>query len=432
MNKSRSGCAEFKSLGQRQFSRRDFLKSASVSASGLLLAQSGFTEPLSFLAFAQEPRPADTLIVIFQRGGMDGLSAVIPYAEGSNYYDKRPNIAIPDNQVLDLNGFFGLHPTLAPLKDIYDNGQLAVVHATGSPDPTRSHFDAMEYMERGVPGDKMTPTGWLSRHLQSVPWTNESPLRAVTMGTMVQSSLRGAASALAMQSIGEFSLNGPDHHLQMIQRNLAQMYRVPNAQSMLERQAKDTLSTMSFLSRLSGSEYTPSYEAQYPESDFGRGLRQIAQLIKSEVGLEVACVDIGGWDTHENQGSQDGQFAGLINDLGQGLAAFHNDMQDYMDRVTVVTMSEFGRRLEENASAGTDHGHGNCMFVMGSGVNGGVYTDWPTLAPDALDDGDLKITIDYRDILSEILVQRMSNPVIDQIFPNYTLNMRGIMKPRGA
>ncbi len=429
MNKSKSGCAEFKSLPQGPVSRRNFLKSIGVGSSGLLLAQSGFRDPLSFLAFAQEPRPADTLIVIFQRGGMDGLSAVVPYGEGGNYYDKRPNIAISDQEVLDLNGFFGLHPNLAPLKDIYDGGQLAIVHATGSPDPTRSHFDAMEYMERGVPGDKMTPTGWLSRYLQSVPWTNESPLRSVAMGTMVQSSLRGEASALAMYSLGDFNLNVPDHHRQMIQRSLAQMYHVPNPQNRLEQQAKDTLSTMSFLTRLAGSDYTPSYEAEYPGSDFGRGLRQIAQLIKAEVGLEVACVDIGGWDTHDNQ---NGQFSGLINDFGQGLAAFHKDMQDYMNRVTVVTMSEFGRRLEENASAGTDHGHGNCMFVMGGNVNSGVYTDWPSLAPDTLDDGDLRITTDYRDILSEILVQRLGSSAIDQIFPNYSLNMRGIVNPRGA
>jgi uncharacterized protein (DUF1501 family) len=430
--KPKNGCAEFRSLGQRPVSRRNFLKSVGLGGSGLLLAQSHFKDPLSFLAFAQEPRPADTLIVIFQRGGMDGLSAVVPYGEGSNYYDKRPTLAIPDNQVLDLNGFFGLHPTLAPLKDIYNGGQLAVIHATGSPDPTRSHFDAMEYMEKGVPGDKMTPTGWLSRHLQSVPWTNDSPLRAVAMGTMVQASLRGENSALAMYSLSDFNLSAPDHHRQMIQRTLAHMYNVPNPQNMLERQAKDTLSTMSFLTRLASNEYTPSYEAQYPETDFGRGLRQIAQLIKAEVGLEVACVDIGGWDTHDNQGSLDGQFAGLINDFGQSLAAFHKDMQDYMNRVTVVTMSEFGRRLEENASAGTDHGHGNCMFVMGGNVNGGIYTDWPTLAPEALDDGDLKITIDYRDVLSEILVQRLSNSAIESIFPNYAVNMRGIVNPRGA
>lgn len=431
MNKP-NGCAEFKSLDKRPVSRRSFLKSIGVGSSGLLLAQSQFKDPLSFLAFAQEPRPADTLIVIFQRGGMDGLSAVVPYGEGSNYYDKRPTIAVPDSNLLDLNGFFGLHPTLAPLKDIYDSGHLAIVHATGSPDPTRSHFDAMEYMERGVPGDKMTPTGWLSRYLQSVPWVNDSPLRAVGMGTMVQSSLRGQASALAMYSLGDFNLNVPDHQRQMIQRTLAQMYNVPNPQTMLENQAKDTLSTMSFLTRLAGNDYAPSYDAQYPDSDFGRGLRQIAQLIKAEVGLEVACVDIGGWDTHDDQGVLDGQFAGLINDFGQSLTAFHQDMQDYMDRVTVVTMSEFGRRLEENASRGTDHGHGNCMFVLGGNVNSGIYTDWPSLAPETLDDGDLRITTDYRDVLSEILVQRLGSSAIDQIFPNYSVNMRGIVNPRGA
>lgn len=430
MYKPKSGCAEFKSL-RNTVSRRNFLKGVGLG-SGLLLTQSGFKDPLSFLAFAQEPRPADTLIVIFQRGGMDGLSAVIPYGEGSHYYDKRPTLAIPDYRVLDLNGFFGLHPNLEGLKDIYDSGHLAIVHATGSPDPTRSHFDAMEYMERGVPGDKMTPTGWLSRYLQSVPWENDSPLRAVAMGTMVQSSLRGQTSALAMYSLGDFNLSAPDHQRQMIQRTLAQMYHVTNPQTMLEKQAKDTLSTMSFLTRLADSNYSPAYSAQYPESDFGRGLRQIAQLIKAEVGLEVACVDIGGWDTHDNQGSMDGQFAGLIHDFGQGLAAFYQDMQDYMNQVTVVTMSEFGRRLEENASAGTDHGHGNAMFVMSGNVNSGIYTDWPSLAPEALDDGDLKITTDYRDVLSEILVQRMNSSALNQIFPNYTVNTHGILKPRGA
>ncbi len=439
--KRQAGCAEFKSLnrkgvglssqgpGSSTFSRRTFLKAAGVG-SGLLLTNSIFKQPLPFLAFAQEQRQADTLVVIFLRGGMDSLNAVVPYGEGGNYYDKRPNIAIGDDSVLDLDGFFGFHPAMAPLHEVYQGGKLAVVHAAGSPDPSRSHFDAMEYMERGTPGVKVTDTGWLTRHLQSVPWTNDSPFRAIGMGTMVQTSLRGPISALAMQSIGDFHLSAPEHQYQVVQRTLAQLYGAANPENFLEQQAKSTLNTMSYLSRLAAEEYTPSYDAQYPETGFGNSLRQVAQLIKANVGLEVACVDFGGWDTHEQQGGAEGQFANLLAELSQGIAAFNKDMQDQMNDVTLVTMSEFGRRLEENASSGTDHGHGGSMFVLGGGVNGGMYTDWPTLNPDALDDGDLNITTDFRDVLGEVLTQRLSNTALDQVFPNYTANMRGILNSR--
>jgi uncharacterized protein (DUF1501 family) len=438
-----NGCAEFKSLnrkgmglssqglGSSGFSRRTFLKAAGVGSS-LLLTESVFKQPLPFLAFAQEERQADTLVVIFLRGGMDSLNAVVPYGEGGNYYDKRPNIAIGDSSVLDLDGFFGFHPAMAPLHEVYQNGQLAIVHAAGSPDPTRSHFDAMEYIERGTPGVKVTDTGWITRHLQSVPWVNDSPFRAIGMGTMVQTSLRGPISALAMQSIGDFHLAGPDHQMQVLQRTLAQLYRASNPQTFLEQQAKSTLNTMSYLTRLAAEDYTPSYDAQYPETGFGNSLRQVAQLIKANVGLEVACVDFGGWDTHEQQGGAEGQFANLLGELSQGIAAFNQDMQDQMNDLTLVTMSEFGRRLEENASAGTDHGHGGTMLVLGGGVNGGIHTSWPTLNPDALDDGDLEITTDFRDVLGEILTQRLSNTALDQVFPNYTANIRGILNSRGS
>jgi uncharacterized protein (DUF1501 family) len=437
----KNGCAEFKSLnrkgmglssqglGSSGFSRRTFLKAAGVG-SGLLLTDSVFKQPLPFLAFAQEQRQADTLVVIFLRGGMDSLNAVVPYGEGSNYYDKRPNIAIGDDRILDLDGFFGFHPAMAPLHEVYQNGNLAVVHAAGSPDPSRSHFDAMEYMERGTPGVKVTDTGWITRHLQSVPWTNDSPFRAIGMGTMVQTSLRGPISALAMQSIGDFYLSAPEHQHQVVQRTLAQLYNASNPENFLEQQARSTLNTMSYLSRLAAEEYTPSYDAQYPETGFGYSLRQVAHLIKANVGLEVACVDFGGWDTHEQQGGVDGQFANLLSELSQGIAAFNKDMQDQMNDITLVTMSEFGRRLEENASSGTDHGHGGSMLVLGGGVNGGVHTSWPTLSPDALDEGDLEITTDFRDVLGEVLTQRLSNTALDQVFPNYSANIRGILNSR--
>ncbi|MGL4608659.1 MAG: DUF1501 domain-containing protein [Trueperaceae bacterium] len=433
-----TGCAEFKALNHHSMglssagrSRRTFLKAAGVGG-GLLLTESVFKQSLPFLAFAQEQRQADTLVVIFLRGGMDALNAVVPYGEGSHYYDKRPNIAIGEGSVLDLDGFFGFHPSMAPLHEVYQNGNFAVVHAVGSPHPSRSHFDAMEYMERGTPGIKITDTGWLTRHLQSVPWMNDSPFRALGMGTMVQTALQGPISALAMQSLGDFYLQGPDHQKEMLQRTMAQLYRTSKPESFLHQQAKDTLSTMSYLSRLAGEEYTPSYEAQYPDTGFGYNLKQVAQLIKANVGLEVACVDFGGWDTHEQQGGTEGQFAALLGELSQGIAAFHQDMQDHMNDLTLVTMSEFGRRLEENASTGTDHGHGGSMFVLGGGVNGGVYADWPTLSPDALDKGDLEITTDFRDVLGEILTQRLSNTALDGVFPNYSAKVRGILNSRGA
>lgn len=391
---------------------------------------------LPFTVFAQEERPnADVLICIFQRGGMDGLNAVVPYGEAEHYYDKRPTLAIAEpgangKSLLDLDGYFGLHPSLAPLKDIFDEGHLSAIHAVGSPDPTRSHFDAMTFMEQGTPGDKLTGTGWLNRHLQSVPWQNDSPFRAVGMGSMVQASLRGPVSALALKSITDFHLAGKNDQLPMIQRTLAQLYQAPKPVTPLQISAKETLSTMNYLKRLADRNYEPSNGADYPSSEYGRSLKQVAQLIKEDVGLEVACVDIGGWDTHEAQGAAEGRFANLLAELAAGLMAFYRDMGDEMKRVTVVTMSEFGRRAEENASEGTDHGHGNCMFAMGGGVKPGVFARWPGLQKEALDRGDLSITTDYRDVLSEILVQRLGNSQLGTVFPNYSASFLDFSKER--
>lgn len=415
--------------------RRHFFNRVSRSAVAWL-SQSAFPNWLPFLVFAQEERPKnDVLVVIFQRGGMDGLNAVVPYGEGRNYYDRRPTIAIPEpgkgaGAALDLDGYFGLHPQLAALKEIYDEGHLSIVHAAGSPDPTRSHFDAMAFMEQGTPGDKMTGTGWLNRHLQSVPWESNSPFRAVGMGPLVQTALQGPVSALALKSITDFHLAGREDQLPMMQRTLAQLYRAPEPTSRLEVAAKETLSTMNYLRRLADTEYTPVKAAEYPYSEYGNGLKQVAQLIKEDVGLEVACVDIGGWDTHEEQGGTEGNFANLLNELSLGLNAFYTDMHEHLDRITVVTMSEFGRRANENASAGTDHGHGNCMFVMGGGVKGGVHARWPGLNDADLDRGDLAITTDYRDVLSEILTTRLGNAQLGAVFPGYNPNALGFLKER--
>ncbi len=420
-----AGCTEYRTLDRRGNSRRSFLKGAAAGG-GLLLTRSLFPT-LPFVAFAQTPREVDTLVVVFLRGGMDGLSAVVPVGEGAAFYDRRRATAIPEGQVLDLDGFFGFHPALAPLHEVYRGGRLAVVHAAGSPDPSRSHFDAMEYMERGTPGVRVTETGWIARHLRSVPWTNESPFRAVAMGTMLPSSLRGPDPALPLPSLDGFDLSVPDHQRTELELGLRDLYR--NEGGTFDLKAESLFATMRELRLLAADRTPPRSGAAYPETPFGASLRQVAQLIRADVGLEVACIDLGGWDTHEEQGGVEGQMATLLAELGSGLAAFHHDLEDRADRLTVVTMSEFGRNLAENGSAGTDHGRGGSMWVMGGNVKGGVHAAWPTLAADALDDGDLAITTDFRDVLSEILVQRLQNAAVDQIFPGYRATYRGIMRP---
>lgn len=409
-------------------SRRSVLRGA-VAGGVAWLGSSLFGEaPL--MVFAQGERaPGDVLVVVFQRGGVDGLSLVVPYGEGGSYYDVRPTTALTEGELHDLDGFFGLHPRLEGFKEIFDSGHLGVVHAAGSPDPSRSHFDAMEYMERGTPGLRSTPTGWLARHLESAPWTNASPFRAVGMGTMVQSALRGPISALSLRSITDFHLSGRDDQLGALQRTLSSLY-LADADPLLLEGAQETMRTIGELAGVAEEGYTPAPGARYPESEFGWNLQQVAQLIKADVGLEVACVDAGGWDTHEEQGAADGWLGGMIADFGASLSSFYTDLQDHLGRVTVVTMSEFGRRVTENASGGTDHGHGNVMFVMGAGVSGGVHTRWPGLGAEVLDEGDLAITTDYRDVLAEILTRRLGNTSLDRVFLDYTPTLGGILKPR--
>jgi uncharacterized protein (DUF1501 family) len=419
--------------------RRDFLARFS-QASVLGVSSALFPAWMPRLAFRAQNQaaPGDVLVAIFLRGAIDGLSAVVPYGEGANYYDRRPTQRVLEpgrgaGSALDLDGFFGFHPALAPLKDVYDGGSLAVVHATGSIDPSRSHFDAMQFMEYGTPGNKTTGTGWIGRHLQSVAWQNDSPFRAVGMGAMVPSALRGSVVPLSLRSIADFHLKGRSDELLRAESVLQQLYSVSAPAALLDKQASLVFETVDLLKSINEGGYTPSNGAAYPADNdgFGRGLQQIAQLIKADVGLEVACVDLGGWDTHENQGTIDGYFNDLLGTLAQGLAAFHTDMGDGMANVSVVTMSEFGRRVEENASSGTDHGHGNFMFVMGGGTQGGrVYSQWPTLAPEALNDGDLQITTDYRDVLAEVIRKRLLNPALDQVFPEHTITPLGLVVPR--
>lgn len=416
--------------------RRDFLaKLGTLGAIGV--SKAILPRWMPRMAFAQDANShnGNIVICIFLRGGIDGLTAVVPYGEGRDYYDKRPTQFVPEpgrseGSAIDLDGFFGLHPAMRPLKEVYDAGDLAIVHATGSTDPTRSHFDAMLYMEYGTPGNKLSDSGWLGRHLQSAAWQNDSPFRAVGFGAMLPDSLQGYNSALALESIAQFHFRGRPDEVRRIQQALAQLYTINAPAEPLDQQAQLVFQTMDQLRALSATEYEPANGADYPENPYGMGLRQIAQLIKANVGLEIACVDFGGWDTHETQGTLDGEFALLLSALTQGLHALYTDLGDTMQRVTVVTMSEFGRTVRENGSAGTDHGHGNFMMLMGGNVQGGrVYGEWPSLQPAYLSDGDLAITTDYRHVLAEVLSKHLGNNDLGYIFPNFAPNDLGLIVP---
>jgi uncharacterized protein (DUF1501 family) len=402
------------------FSRRSFLTSL-----GALSLPSWFPR----LAFAAQPEARaaarDVLVCIFQRGGADGLNVVVPHAE-SAYHDARPNLQIPDpgatNGVIDLDGFFGLHPSLAPFKELWDDKALAVVHAVGSPDANHSHFASMDVIERGTPSNQVT-SGWIGRHLASFSDGNTSPFRAVGFGALLQASLRGPVSATALQSIVDFHLKGrhgmTPSQVTQFQATLAALY---NGNTFADLEGSQTFKAIAQLAQANPGQYQPDNGAQYPTSDFGKGLLQVAQLIKADLGLEVACVDLGGWDTHSAEGVTSGHLPDLLNDLSTSLHAFATDLGSRMSGVTVVTMSEFGRRVKENASGGTDHGSGSCMFVLGGQVNGGkVYGRWPGLAPEQLyGPGDLAPTTDFRTVLGEVVEKRLGNSALDSVFPGFT------------
>lgn len=377
------------------------------------------------LAFAAPGRASarrETLICIFLRGGADGVNVVVPFADRF-YHDSRPTLAIREpgsgaGRAIDLDGFFGFHPALAPLKEVWDDGALAAVHAAGLPVNNHSHFDAMDWMERGTPGERRILTGWLGRHLAAVDPLNTSPFRAIGLGELVQVSLRGPIPATALSSIADFHLHGFEEQAVRFRGTLASLY---SGTSFLDVQALQTFGTMDRLAAVDPTQYKPAHGAEYPESEFGFAMMQIGQLLKADLGLEAACVDLGGWDTHDAEGNHEGPMAGLLADLAAGLHAFYTDLHDRMGRITLVTMTEFGRRIEENASGGTDHGTASFMFVMGGAVNGKkVYGRWPGLAPEALaEPGDLAVTTDYRTVLGEILERRLGSTRLDEVFPGF-------------
>jgi uncharacterized protein (DUF1501 family) len=398
--------------------RRIFLKNSALAMVGTGAAPLWLERAL----YAQGGSRKKILIAIFQRGAADGLNMVVPYAE-PRYYELRPSIAIPrpkqDNGALDLDGFFGLHPSLAALKPLYEAKSLAIVHAAGSPDPTRSHFDAQDFMESGTPGNKGTRDGWMNRALAGGEKT--SPVRALALGQTLPRSLRGRNAAVAISSIGEFQVRD-EKAAGMFQ----DMYR-GTKDDLLQGAARDTFSAVSLLQSIQKQRYTPAGGAEYPRSRFGESLKQIAQLIKAGAGVEMAFADSGGWDHHVNETPQ---LANMLRDFGGTLAAFAQDLGDRMSDVVLVTMSEFGRTAHENGNRGTDHGHANCMFVLGGGVRGGkVYGEWPGLAREQLYEGrDLALTTDFRDVLSEIVGAHLGNSSVSDVFPGYTAaKQRGLL-----
>ena len=383
---------------------------------------------LSFAPVNTAPR-GDTLVVVFLRGAADVLNMVVPHGEDA-YYQLRPSLGIarPDDarkkneeRTVDLDGFFGLHPNMSPLLEAWQSEQLAIIHACGAPDESRSHFKAMELMERGVDDERGPASGWIGRHLATLNTGNSSPLRAVGMGTRPQRSLSGSVPVSALRSIADFHLGGDQRILQQMRASLETVY----ANDIL---GQETLSIMDTLQKLDVQNY-PSLIPNYPDTEFGLALKQTAMLIKAEVGLEVSAIDLGGWDTHFAQGSSTGIMPNLMKDLAEGLAAFHADMANYQNQLTTVTMSEFGRRASENGSLGTDHGHGSMMMVLGGNVDGGkVHGQWPGLVEGQLiGPGDLAVTTDYRDVLSEILTKRLNNSATNEIFPGYQSKMLNLV-----
>jgi uncharacterized protein (DUF1501 family) len=404
--------------------RRFFIKSGSIA-----LASFGvMTTAPSFLKRAlaeslEKNGKRKTLIAIFQRGAVDGLNVVVPFGE-SAYYDMRPNIAIPKpnggaEAAINLDGYFGLHPALASFKSLWDSKRLAIVHASGSPDNTRSHFDAQDYMESGTPGVKSTRDGWLNRYLQAKTDESKSLFRAVSMTQQMPRAMQGKAPTLAISNLADFRIRAGQTS-DSVQGGFESLYDEA-VNDNLHGTGKETFEAINYLKQVNPAQYKAENGATYPTTPFGNALRQTAQLIKAGVGLEVAFADIGGWDTHVNEGNQQGQLSNLLRQFSQSIAALYTDLGQRMDDVVILTMSEFGRTARENGNRGTDHGHANAMFVVGNSVRGGkVYGQWPGLKSEQLYEGrDLALTTDFRDVFGEIAQKHLGASNLKAVFPGY-------------
>jgi len=394
--------------------RRVFLKNGTLAMVTLGFAPAFISRTVEAARARQK-----VLVAIFQRGAVDGLNMIVPFGDKA-YYDARPTIAIarpnaPDGAI-DLDGFFGLNPRMAPLEPFFKRGELAIVHASGSHDDTRSHFDAQDYMESGTPGNKGTRDGWLNRYLHAKEHEAASPFRAVALAPQLPRTLQGSAPALAIGSLSQFGIRAGNQS-EMMSSTFESEY-AQAADKLLHPTGKEAFDAVRMLKTTNPDSYTPSNGAEYPRSGFGDAMRQIAQLIKSGLGLEVAFTELGGWDTHVQQ---PGRLPNLLDDFAKTIAAFALDMGDGMADVVLVTMSEFGRAVQENGNRGTDHGHGNAMMILGGSVAGGkVYGKWPGLEREQRYQGrDLAITTDFRDVFAEVVTRHLAARDISKIFPGY-------------
>ncbi|MCX6382113.1 MAG: DUF1501 domain-containing protein [Armatimonadetes bacterium] len=444
-----------------KLTRRQVLTGAALAASGIG-AGSRYSALANVTLGTKETahNTKDALVILFLRGGADGLNMVAPYGD-DNYYRLRPTLALarPNDKAasaasraLDLDGFFGLHPALAPLHSLYKEGKFTAVHGVGSDDRTRSHFEAMATMERGLGRQAGLASGWLARHLQLTAGAFELPLRAVAFADTLPDTMRGATTAVTLTSLTDYRLVAPTavqgqpplpDRAQALTDSLKRMYGEASTTKEtstldpyqlpmpLEQVGRETLAAMTAIQRLDPAHYRPEHGAAYPATTLGSGFQQTACLLKGDVGMEVAFLEMrGSWDTHFAQGRETGLQARLLGDLAQSLAAFVKDLNTRMKHVTVLVMTEFGRRAYENYSLGTDHGRASCFLLLGEGVVGGkVHGDFPGLAQDKLEDGgDLRVTTDYRDILAEVLYKRMKNSRAGEVFPEYAPQFKGVVR----
>src|SRR5215813_1657058 len=406
--------------------RRVFLKGGAMAVVGT----AALPQFLARAAYAATGLTSSSkrLVIVFQRGAADGLNIVVPYGEAA-YYSLRPTINIPRQQVLELNGLFGLHPSLALFKPLWDQKHLAIVHAAGSPDETRSHFDAQDYMESGTPGIKSTQDGWLNRALPPETGRNDSPFHAVALGTSLPRILSGKAPAVAVSNLSGFAIAGGNPAVAPIGNTFEAMY-AQSVDSVLHGTGRETFEAVKMLQSADPQKYVPASGANYPKGRFGDAMRQTAQLIKSNLGVQIAFTDIGGWDHHVNEGAVQGQLGNVLREFGDSISAFWTDPGDLAEETVVITMSEFGRTAHENGNRGTDHGHANVMFVLGGPVHGGhVYGRWPGLDPSHLHEGrDLALTTDFRTVVGESIARHMGNHNLNAVFPGFSNSPQSFLR----
>ena len=410
--------------------RRVFLKSGALALVTIGMSPR-FLRRAALFAETRAAARGKVLICLFQRGAADALNVLVPHGDAS-YYALRPSIAIArpvrgaDGGAIDLDGFFGLHPALAPLVPLYTRGMLAPVHAVGSPSSTRSHFDAQDFMETATPDVRATRDGWLNRLLAASSAaanarlgaaSGAGALRGVALAAQPPRALDGALPTVALRSLDELRV----HASVDVTAKIEQLYAQAGA-DLVHGAGAEAFEAIRVLKAADPARYAPANGAQYPSTEFGQRLLQIAQLVKADVGMEIAFADVGGWDTHVNQGGATGQLASRLDDFARSIAALVTDLGDRMDDVVILTMSEFGRMARENGNRGTDHGHAGALFLLGGSVRGGkVYGRWPGLAPEQLYEGrDLALTTDFRAVFAEVATRHMGARALDAVLPRYS------------